>query len=73
MLLRRRHDRLQLGERLLAPEPLDGLRESAERHAEDRPLLEADRNQIVAADARHTGDSLVTRIRASTFARLLCG
>ena len=45
----------QLGQRLVPPEPLDRLRQRVQRHAEERPRLEADRTQIVSADPRHAG------------------
>ena len=43
----------ELGQRLVPPEPLDRSRQRVQRHAEERPGLEADRDQVVSADARH--------------------
>ncbi len=53
VLLGRGHDGAQLGERRLAPQALDGLRHGVQRDAEDRPLLQADCEEVVSAHAGH--------------------
>ena len=61
------HHAPKLRQSPVPPQPLDRLRQRVQRHAEQRPGLEADRNQVVSADTRHSGAYYpgTARVRAS--------